>query len=259
MSGRLDGKSILITGAAQGIGLAMARAFLDEGAAVALLDSDAAELERALSTLGGATDRVFARVADITRPVDFEQAIAAAEGVIPPLNALVNNAGINVFRDPLKTTDADWELCLDVDLKGAWNGIRAILPKFLEQGGGVVLNIASTHAFTIIPGSFPYPVAKHGLIGLTKALGIEYAGRNIRVNALAPGYVATEKVLAYWNSFPDPEAARERTLGLHPGGRIASPHEIALAALFLVSDECPFINATCLTADGGLSVLHHPA
>ncbi|TPW30345.1 SDR family oxidoreductase [Pararhizobium mangrovi] len=259
MTGRLSGKSILITGAAQGIGLAMARAFLAEDAAVALLDSDAEELQHALSSLGGPSGRIFAKVADITRPTDFTDAIAEAEETIPPLNALVNNAGINVFRDPLETTDDDWQLCLDVDLKGAWNGIRAILPRLIERGGGVVLNIASTHAFTIIPGSFPYPVAKHGLIGLTKALGIEYAPRDIRVNALAPGYVATEKVIAYWNSFPDPEAAKARTLALHPGGRIATPEEIALAALFLVSDECPFINATCLTADGGLSILHHPA
>lgn len=259
MAGRLDGKSVLITGAAQGIGLAMAEAFLEEGAAIALFDSDAEALAAAMAGFAGREDRVVAHVGDITRPSDFEDALAAAEAVIPPVNALVNNAGINVFRDPLTLTDADWQLCLDVDLKGAWNGIRAVLPRFLDAGGGVVLNIASTHAFTIIPGSFPYPVAKHGLIGLTKALGIEYAPKGIRVNALAPGYVATQKVIDYWNGFPDPQAARQKTLALHPTGRIATPREIALAALFLISDECPFINATCLTADGGLSVLHHPA
>lgn len=257
--GRLRGKSVLITGAAQGIGYAMAETFLAEGASLLLLDSDADMLAEAMSGLDGAGDRVVSHVGDITHRADFEEAIARAERVIQPINALVNNAGINTFRDPLEMSDEDWELCLGVDLKGAWNGIRALLPRLIEQGGGVVLNIASTHAFTIIPGSFPYPVAKHGLLGLTKALGIEYAPQNIRVNALAPGYVATQKVLDYWNSFPDPEAARQKTLALHPGRRIATPGEIALAALFLISDECPFINATCLTADGGLSVLHHQA
>ena len=129
----------------------------------------------------------------------------------------------------------------------------------IAAGGGVILNIASTHAFTIIPHTFPYPLAKHALLGMTKSLGLEYAACNIRVNALAPGYVATQKVIDYWNSFPDPEAAKAETLKLHPGGRIATPEEIAMAAVFMISDECPFMNATCLTVDGGLSVQQHPA
>ena len=93
---------------------------------------------------------------------------------------------------------------------------------------------------------------------MTKSLALEYAGRNVRVNARAPGYVSTQKVIDYWNSFPDPEAAKAETLKLHPGGRIATPEEIALAALFMISDECPFMNAVCLTVDGGLCVQQHP-
>jgi NAD(P)-dependent dehydrogenase (short-subunit alcohol dehydrogenase family) len=127
----------------------------------------------------------------------------------------------------------------------------------IAGGGGAILNIASTHAFTIIPHTFPYPLAKHALLGMTKSLGLEYAGKGVRVNALAPGYVSTRKVIDYWNSFPDPEAAKAKTLALHPGGRIATPEEIALAAVFMISDESPFMNATCLTIDGGLSVQQH--
>jgi NAD(P)-dependent dehydrogenase (short-subunit alcohol dehydrogenase family) len=93
---------------------------------------------------------------------------------------------------------------------------------------------------------------------MTKSLGLEYAAHNVRVNALAPGYVATQKVIDYWDSFPDPVAAKAETMKLHPGGRIATPEEIALAAVFMISDECPFMNATCLTIDGGLSVQQHP-
>ncbi|EEF21753.1 conserved hypothetical protein, partial [Ricinus communis] len=100
----------------------------------------------------------------------------------------------------------------------------------IARGGGVILNIASTHAFTIIPHTFPYPLAKHALLGMTKSLGIEYAAKNVRVNALAPGYVATQKAIDYWNSFPDPEKAKAETMKLHPGGRIATPQEIAMAA-----------------------------
>ena len=86
-----------------------------------------------------------------------------------------------------------------------------------------------------------------------------YASGGVRVNAIAPGYVATRKVIDYWNGFPDPAAAKAETLKLHPGGRIATPEEIALAAVFMISDECPFMNAACLTIDGGLSVQQHPA
>jgi NAD(P)-dependent dehydrogenase (short-subunit alcohol dehydrogenase family) len=129
---------------------------------------------------------------------------------IGPINALINNAGVNVFHEPLETSDAEWQRCFDINLKGAWNCSKAVLPGMIGQGGGVILNIASTHAFTIIPHTFPYPVAKHALLGMTKSLGIEYAPKGVRVNALAPGYVLTQKATEYWNSFPDPVAARSR-------------------------------------------------
>ncbi len=259
MADRLSGKRILITGAAQGIGLAIVRACLGEGAAVVLMDRDAALLARSVADLGGEAEYLTALAGDITNTDDVAAVVARAQETIGPLNALINNAGINVFDEPLSLSDEDWNRCFDVNLKGAWNCARAVLPGLLEQGGGVILNIASTHAFTIIPHTFPYPLAKHALLGFTKSLALEYAAQNVRVNALAPGYVQTQKVVDYWNSFPDPEAARQETLRLHPGGRIATPEEIARAAVFMISDECPFMNAACLTVDGGLSVQQHPA
>lgn len=258
MAGRLEGKRVIVTGAAQGIGLSMAEIFLAEGASLFMIDRDddllGAEAER-LRAAGGA---VGAIAADITDADAIEAAVAKAGEAIGQPNALVNNAGVNVFSEPLTMSDADWQRCFDTNLKGAWNCSRAVLPGMIRDGGGAILNIASTHAFTIIPHTFPYPVAKHALLGMTKALGLEYAARGIRVNALAPGYVRTQKVVDYWNSFPDPAEAEAATLRLHPAGRIAAPEEIARAALFMISDECPFMNATCLTVDGGMTVLHHP-
>lgn len=258
MAGRLEGKRVVVTGAAQGIGLAIAEAFFGEGASLFLIDRDGDLLASEAERLRAAGGKVGYATADITDADAIEQTVAAAAREIGQPNALVNNAGVNVFFEPLKLSDADWQRCFDINLKGAWNCSKAVLPGMIEAGGGVILNIASTHAFTIIPHTFPYPVAKHALLGMTKALGLEYAGQGVRVNALAPGYVRTQKAVEYWNSFPDPVAAEADTMKLHPGGRIATPEEIAKAALFMISDECPFMNATCLTVDGGMSVLHHP-
>ncbi|MGA1804802.1 SDR family oxidoreductase [Rhizobium sp. HT1-10] len=258
MSRRLSGKHILVTGAAQGIGLAIAKACIAEDAALFLIDMDGALLADEAQTLLSSGARLGYARADITDAAAIHTIVAQAGREIGPINALINNAGINVFSEPLETTDAEWDRCFDVNLKGAWNCCKAVLPGLIEQGGGAILNIASTHAFTIIPHTFPYPLAKHALLGMTKSLGLEYAARNIRVNALAPGYVSTQKVIDYWNSFADPIAAKAETMRLHPGGRIATPEEIALAAVFMISDECPFMNATCLTIDGGLSVQQHP-
>lgn len=259
MTGRLSGKRIFVTGAAQGIGLAIARAFLKEGAALFMVDRDGALLERKAATFVAPDGSLGWAAADITDVGAIAAAMKQAADEIGSINALVNNAGVNVFSAPLETTDEDWNRCFDINLKGAWNCCKTALPEMIKVGGGVILNIASTHAFTIIPHTFPYPLAKHALLGMTKSLGLEYAANNVRVNALAPGYVATQKVIDYWNGFPDPEAAKAETLKLHPGGRIATPEEIAMAAVFMISDECPFMNATCLTVDGGLSVQQHPA
>jgi NAD(P)-dependent dehydrogenase (short-subunit alcohol dehydrogenase family) len=257
MAKRLSGKRIMVTGAAQGIGLAIAKACAAEDASLFLIDMDGERLATEVAALQASGARVGHAEANIVDAAAVASAVAQAAKEIGSLNALINNAGVNVFAEPLETSDEEWQRCFDINLKGAWNCSKAVLPGIIEQGGGAILNIASTHAFTIIPHTFPYPLAKHALLGMTKSLGIEYAAKGVRVNALAPGYVATQKVIDYWNGFPDPEAAKAETMKLHPGGRIATPEEIALAAVFMISDECPFMNATCLTIDGGLSVQQH--
>ncbi|KVC63221.1 short-chain dehydrogenase [Burkholderia ubonensis] len=257
--GRLAGKVALVTGAGRGIGAAIAHAFAREGAAVALVDVDLPQAGTTADAIACEIDgaRVLPLHADVTRQDSVRDALAQAEASLGPLDALVNNAGINVFCDPLTMTDDDWRRCFAVDLDGVWHGCRAALPGMVERGRGSIVNIASTHAFRIIPGCFPYPVAKHGVLGLTRALGIEYAARNVRVNAIAPGYVETQLTRDWWDAQPDPAVARADTLGLQPMKRIGRPEEVAMTAVFLASDEAPFINATCITVDGGRAALYH--
>ena len=256
---RLAGKIALVTGAGRGIGAAIAHAFAREGAAVVLAELDhAAGFETAVAiereTPGA---RALAVHTDVTDAASVREALAAVERTFGPLDVLVNNAGVNVFCDPLTMTDEDWRRCFAVDLDGVWNGCRAALPGMVERGRGSIVNIASTHAFKIIPGCFPYPVAKHGVLGLTRALGIEYAASQVRVNAIAPGYIETQLTRDWWNAQVDREAARRATLELQPMKRIGQPEEVAMTAVFLASDEAPFINASCITIDGGRSALYH--
>ena len=248
MSTRLAGKVAVVTGTASGIGAATARLFAAHGASVTGLDRNPATHDVAgLSHL----------IADVTDATAVDAAIAQVLATHGRIDALVNNAGADVFSEPLSLSDADWDRCLSLNLKGAWNVARAVLPAMLAQGAGSIVNIASVHGHKIIPGAFPYPVAKHGLIGLTRSLGIEYASRGIRVNSISPGLILVPRIEAWFASQPDPEAARRAQAELLPPKRIGTPEEVAHTALFLASDEARFINATDILIDGGRSQLYH--
>jgi len=254
MGGRLDGKIAIVTGAGRGIGAAIARLFVAEGARVAIAERDEATGTAIAASLGASACFVPTDVADPASVAAMAAEVARVFGVA---DILINNAGINVFGDPLATTDDAWRRCMSVDLDGVWHCCRAVLPGMLVAGRGAIVNIASVHSFKIIAGCFPYPVAKHAVVGLTRALAIEYAARGIRVNAIAPGLIDTPIAIEFWATFDDPAAERLRGEALHPPKRIGRPEEVAMTALFLASDEAPFINAETIVIDGGRSALYH--
>jgi NAD(P)-dependent dehydrogenase (short-subunit alcohol dehydrogenase family) len=248
VTGRLRDKVAVVTGSARGIGAAVAALFAAEGARVVGLDRQPAT---------AAVDGVLNLTADVTRPEQVAEAVANTLTRFNRLDILVNNAGVNVFSTPLDLSDLDWDRCLDVDLKACWMVAKAVLPQMLSQGAGSIVNIASVHGHRITPGSFPYPVAKHGLIGLTRALGIEYAARGIRVNSISPGFILTPQAEAWLAAQPDPAQERRRQENLLPCKRLGTAEEVAYTALFLASDEARFINATDILIDGGRTQLYH--
>ena len=254
---RLKNKVVLLTGAAQGIGEAIVAAFACQQARLVISDIQGEKVEAVAARWREQGADVLAIQADVSCQQDLHVMTRLAVERHGRIDVLVNCAGVNVFRDPLEMTEEDWRRCFSIDLDGAWYGCKAVLPQMIEQGVGSIINIASTHSSHIIPGCFPYPVAKHGLLGLTRALGIEYAPKGIRVNAVAPGYIETQLNIDYWNGFADPHAERQRAYDLHPPRRIGQPIEVAMTAVFLASDEAPFINASCITIDGGRSLMYH--
>jgi NAD(P)-dependent dehydrogenase (short-subunit alcohol dehydrogenase family) len=244
----LRDKVAIVTGSARGIGAAIAALFAAEGAQVVGFDRQPVQ-----TAMNGALNLT----ADVTRPEQVTDAVETTLTRFGRIDVLVNNAGVNVFSDPLELTDADWDRCLNVDLKASWIVAKAVLPGMLARGSGNIVNIASVHGHRITPGSFPYPVAKHGLIGLTRALALEYAARGIRVNSISPGFILTPQAEEWLAAQPDPAQERQRQEALLPCKRLGTPEEVAYTALFLASDEARFINAADILIDGGRTQLYH--
>ena len=244
---RLAGKRAIVTGAASGIGAAIAKLFAAHGARVAGYDRAAPTGDAA----GVCEHFVQGDIADEAAVGAFVAQVGERFGGI---DVLVNNAGADVFAEPLALSSAEWQRNLATNIGGAWNFSRAVLPFMLAREAGSIVNIASVHGHKIIPGAFPYPVAKHGLIGMTKALGIQYAARGVRCNSISPGLIMVERIERWFQAQPE---ERRRQTELLPCKRIGTPEEVAYTALFLASDEARFINATDILIDGGRSQLYH--
>ncbi len=241
------GKVALVTGAGRGLGFAISKAFLDAGATVILNDRAVSAVEQAINRLGGR--RVIPAPADLARPGGAEEAVAPAIGH-GRLDILVNNAAINIER-PIEDTDDDhWDQHLAVVLKAPFFTVRHALP-LLARSQGSVINIASELGLHAIADNVAYVTAKHGVVAMTRAMAIELAPRNIRVNALCPGTMDTELMQDCARDSGDPDAYYRSFRSYHPLGRLASPEEIAEFVLFLASPAAGFMTGSAVAIDGG--------
>jgi NAD(P)-dependent dehydrogenase (short-subunit alcohol dehydrogenase family) len=253
--GRLSGKRAIVTGAGSGIGEAIAKKLASENARVVIAERNASAGRRVEIEINSAFPGAALFIeTDIVNPASVDDMVAKAAASFGPPNVLINNAGINVFGAPLEITDQDWKRCMSVDLDGAWNCCRAVLPHMLAAKAGAIVNIASNHAERIIKGTFPYPVAKHAMLGLTRSLALEYADQGVAVNAISPGYVMTPLTQAYFDEQDDPAAFKAKAEASQPVKRLGRPEEVAALAVLLASDEARFIVGANLVIDGGITI-----
>jgi NAD(P)-dependent dehydrogenase (short-subunit alcohol dehydrogenase family) len=255
----LAGRTALVSGAAQGIGRAIAERFLQAGAAVIVLDRDVSAGECTAAELSRDHDQppVSFVAADLLVDAQVEHAMKEIGARFGKLDVLVNNAGIEIEKSFAALAVGDWDRIMGVNLRGAFLLTRAALPLFPASGGAIV-NISSIHATHAFADSLPYACSKAGLIALTRNLALELAPRHIRVNAICPGYVDTRIWDEYLRHASDPAALAASTAALHPLGRRGLPADIAESALFLAADSAAFVTGTSLVVDGGLTIRAHP-
>jgi NAD(P)-dependent dehydrogenase (short-subunit alcohol dehydrogenase family) len=252
---RLKDKVAIITGAGSGIGREAALIFAREGAAVVVGDLDDDTGEATVQQIRAGGGQGAFQHTDVTKAADVEALVGLAEERFGKLDVMFNNAGIFPDADGsvLDTSEAVWDLVMNVNLKGVFLGCKYAIPAMRRAGGGSIINVASFVA--LIGAASPqiaYTASKGGVLSMTREIGVEFARENIRANALCPGPVQTPLMEAI---FSDPAKLRRRLVHIPPG-RFAQAREIANAALFLASDESSYVNSATFVVDGGITAAY---
>src|ERR1700754_1786467 len=253
--GRYDGRVAVVTGAARGIGFGCATRFAEEGASVAVVDLDEADASEAVSKLPLQGDAQAVGIgADVSDSDSVEAAVTRVVDELGGIHVLVNNAGITRDNLLFKMTDDDWDLVINVHLRGAFLMTRAAQKHFVEQKYGKILNLSSVSALGN-RGQANYSAAKMGIQGFTRTLGIELGPYGVNANAIAPGFIATDMTDATAARLKmDVEEFRRLNAEANPVKRVGHPEDIAAAAAFLCSDEASYITGQTLYVDGGAKI-----
>jgi len=247
------GKIAIVTGGAMGIGEATARKLALAGASVVILDPNEEAGRKTAAAIRSAGGQCTYYRCDVSQSHEVEQAISQVTGQGRSIDIVVSNAGIQHYGDVITTTEQEWERVLAVNLKGCFLLAKFCVPHMLQSGGAIVV-LGSVQSFTAIKNSVVYVTSKHALLGLTRAMALDYASRGIRVNCVCPGTIDTPMV--HWSASlaPDPKEVIRTCERMHALGRIGKPEEVADAVLYLVSPLSSFITGAALLVDGGMLV-----
>ena len=250
----LQGRCAIVTGAAQGIGAACARRLARDGATVALWDVDDVRGEALAQSLAADGNRARYWRCDVSKRAEVEAALAATLSAFGRVHALVNNAGIFRAADFLDITEADWDAVLNVNLKGAFLVGQAVARHMAAQGGGAIVHMSSVNATLAIPSIASYNASKGAINQLTRAMALALVDRGIRVNAVAPGTIATELARA---AVLTSEEASARIMSRTPMRRLGEPEEVAEVVAFLLSDASSYMTGEIVVVDGGRMALNY--
>jgi NAD(P)-dependent dehydrogenase (short-subunit alcohol dehydrogenase family) len=249
---RLNNEVVVVTGAASGIGRFTARTFAAAGARVVVADLNIVGGQETVQQIQQNGGQAIAIRTDVSDPDSVQALVSETLDTFGEIHTLVNNAAIQINKTVEATEFEEWNSQVAVNLGGVFLCSKYFLPH-LKKSRGSIINMSSVNAFFTEPGCAGYCATKAGIIGLTKAMAIDHGHEGVRVNCICPGYIDAGLAEGYFQSQPDPTAARKAAGKLHALGRIGRPEEIGNAAVFLASEEASFVTGSVFTVDGGFS------